>query len=120
MKHYDYPFFIDAYGKTAKVNYEQHIRNLIEQVLFTNPGERVNNPPFGSGVSLLVFAPNSDDLVVTTKTIVQSSLSDWLGELILVDSVDIHQEESMLVVVVKYRIRTTQSEKIDEFKREIL
>ena len=51
---------------------EDHVRDLIEQVLFTTPGERVNRPTFGSGLLQLVFAPNSDALAAATEMTVQA------------------------------------------------
>ena len=120
MRYHSYPFHIDSKGRTASVSEDEHIRQLIEQVLFTAPGERVNNPTFGSGVHQLLFAPLSDELVATTRAIIQSALSEWLGDLIVVDAVDVSHHESRLNVVVKYRVRKNQAEKIDEFAREIL
>lgn len=41
-------------------DYAQHVEQMIFQVLFTAPGERINRPDFGCGVKRLVFAPNSE------------------------------------------------------------
>jgi len=62
----DFPYDVDALGRTAGTTDEEHVRDLVEQVLFTNPGERVNRPTFGSGLLSLVFAPASDALVSAT------------------------------------------------------
>ena len=55
----DFPFHFDARGRTATPPTTDHIRDMIEQLLFTAPGERVNRPDFGSGLLQMVFAPNS-------------------------------------------------------------
>ena len=48
----------------AATSDDDHIRDLIEQVLFTSPGERVMRPDFGAGLLALVFEPNSVELRV--------------------------------------------------------
>ena len=83
----DYAYGFDARGRTAATSDDDHIRDMIEQVLFTTPGERVNRPTFGSGLLQLVFAPNSDALAATTQFLVQSALQQWLGEVIAVEDV---------------------------------
>ena len=64
---------------------DEHIRDLIEQVLFTAPGRARQPPDFGSGLLQLVFAPNSDELAATTQFLVQGALQQWLGDLIEVE-----------------------------------
>ena len=51
----DYPFTIDNRGGVGVTDEDDHIRDMIEQVLFTNPGERVNRPDFGCGLRRMVF-----------------------------------------------------------------
>jgi phage baseplate assembly protein W len=115
----DYPFHFDGQGRTASVAQEAHIRDLIEQVLFTMPGERVNRPDFGSGLMQLVFAPSSDELATATQFLVQSSLQQWLGDLITVEGVDVTAEESTLTITVQYSIRSNQQQQVAQFQREI-
>ena len=82
----NYPWQTDRRGRTAQADSDDaHIRQLIEQVLFTAPGERVNRPSFGSGLMQLVFAPNSPELATATKFLVQGALQQWLGDLIQVE-----------------------------------
>src|SRR5690606_41985143 len=78
----DFPFGLDASGRTAQTDADEHVRDLIYQVLFTNPGERVNRPDFGCGLKQLVFAPNSDALAASTQQLVQGALLRWLEDLI--------------------------------------
>lgn len=104
-------------GQTAGVDDATHIRNLIEQVLFTSPGERVNRPDFGSGLLQLVFQPNSPELDTTTQFLVQGSLNQWLGDLIEVNQVEIRSEDSRLEVNIAYTIRTTKEQQTAQFIR---
>jgi len=113
----DYQFHFDERGRTASVDDEGHIRDLIEQVLFTAPGERVNRPTFGSGLLQLVFAPNSDALAANTQMTVQGALQQWLGDLIAVESVEVNSHDSTLEVQVQYVIRRTQERRLEQFQR---
>ena len=103
----DYPFAFDGRGRTASTQYEDHVRDLVEQVLFTSPGERVNRPTFGCGLLQLVFAPNSDTLAAATQLTVQAALQQCVGDLVEVRAVDVEAVESTLRVVVTYALRRT-------------
>ena len=113
----DFPYHVDGRRRTAEAAAEDHIRGLIEQVLFTSPGERVNRPTFGSGLLQLVFAPGGDVLASATRTIVQAALQQWLAPLIEVRDVDVEAVDSTLTVVVQYVVRRTQEPQVGRFTR---
>jgi len=113
----DYPFHIDRRGHVADTNADDHIRDLIEQVLFTAPGERVNRPTFGSGLLQLVFAPNSDVLATAAQASVQGALQQWLGDLIQLEAVQVTSSDSTLEVLVQYVVRRTQQRHVAQFQR---
>jgi phage baseplate assembly protein W len=115
----DYPFRLSLQGRTAQTDSDGHIRDLIEQVLFTSPGERVNRPDFGCGLKRLVFAPNSEELATATEFLVQSSLQQWLGEVIKVESVEVESRDAELHVTIEYVIREGQDRKVARFTREV-
>jgi phage baseplate assembly protein W len=102
MSQVDYPFRIDGRGRTATTTDDDHIRDLIEQVLFTAPGERVMLPDFGCGLLTLTFEPNSELLAAATELLVRSSLQRWLGDVIDVSSVTVANEDSTLSIGVEY------------------
>jgi phage baseplate assembly protein W len=114
-----YPFQIDSRGRTAVTDDEGHIRELIEQVLFTALGERVNRPRFGSSINQLVFAPNSSELTAATQLLVQGALQQWLGNLIIVKSVNVQSDDSTLTVTVQYILRRNQQAKETTFTKAI-
>jgi phage baseplate assembly protein W len=98
----DHPFHFDGRGRTATTDADDHVRDMIFQVLFTNPGERVNRPDFGCGLMQLVFLPNSDVLATATQFLVQGALQRWLADVVQVEGVRVTSEEAQLVVEVVY------------------
>jgi phage baseplate assembly protein W len=113
----DYPLRFDGRGRTAEADDDAHIRQMIEQVLFTAPGERVNRPTFGSGLLHLVFAPNADALAAATRLSVQASLQEWLGDLIEVSDVGIENEDATLRLEVRYVVRRTGESRVATLTR---
>ncbi|MBX9583799.1 MAG: GPW/gp25 family protein [Gemmataceae bacterium] len=116
--HLDYPYDFDARGRTAEAGDDPYVRDLIEQVLFTVPGERVNRPSFGCGLLQLVFAPNSPELAATTQFLVQGALQQWLGDLVTVEEVGVIAEDATLRVTISYVVRRTGRRETAEFTRE--
>lgn len=114
-----YPFFIDGRGRVTEADLASHIRQLIEQVLFTGPGERVNRPTFGSELQQLLFAPNSLELAAATQFLVQGALEQWLGDVIQVEAVEVDSQDSRLVVTIQYLNRRTQERQQADFVREV-
>lgn len=119
MKQIDFPFHTSEEGRTASTSTDDHIRDLIQQVLFTAPGERVNRPDFGCGLRQLVFAPNSDALAAATQFTIQGALQQWLGELIQVENVDVSSEDSRVRVQVQYIVRRSGQSQSAKFEREV-
>ena len=101
----DYPWHVDGCGRIAETSWDDHIWDLIYQVLFTAPGERVNRPDFGCGVSQLLFQGNSDALTTATQFLVQGALQRWLGDRIRIERVTIRNENELLTIEVAYTRR---------------
>ena len=99
-----FPYGFDRTGATATADTDRHIRDLIEQVLFTAPGERVNRPTFGTGTAQLVFAPNSDTLAIAQQKLIQAGLQQWLSDLIQVQSVVVENDDATLQITVRYTV----------------
>jgi phage baseplate assembly protein W len=106
--HIDYPFHVGPGGRTAGTSDDDYVRDLVEQVLFTSPGERVNRPTFGSGVLRLTFEPGGDELATATQFLVQSALQQWLADVVQVQAVDVAADDggAVLRVAVRYLPRT--------------
>lgn len=103
-----YPLRVDATGGTARTDQAGYLRDLIEQVLFTAPGERVNRPDFGAGLGQLLFAPVGPEVAATTQLIVHGALQQWLGDVIDVAEVLVTSQDSALVVEVSYSARISR------------
>lgn len=107
MPYWSFPFRIDPRGRSAAVDADTHARELVEQVLFTAPGERVVRPDFGSGLPQLLFAPAGDTLASATEASVTAALQRWLADVIEVREVTVDHDEARLTVTVSYRVVAT-------------
>jgi phage baseplate assembly protein W len=117
--HIDFPFRVDHGGRTGATTDDDYVRDLIEQVLFTAPGERVNRPTFGSGVLRLVFEPGGAELATASRYVVQSALQQWLADIVEVQAVDVENTDSTLRVAVRYRVRTSPRPSTAVFVRPV-
>ncbi|WP_322780285.1 GPW/gp25 family protein [Frankia sp. Cas4] len=113
----DYPLHVDGYGATAATSPEDHIRDMIEQLLLTSPGERVNRPDFGSGLLDLVFAPASAELAAALQFSLQAALQRWLGDVIDVARLVVAVEEATVAVAVSYTVLATGEARTEVIER---
>ena len=114
-----YPFRFDGRGRTAPAPDSAHITQMIEQLIFSNPGERVNRPDFGSGLMQLLFGANSPELAATVQFTLQAALQRWLGDIIDINGLEVQAVESVLSVVVKYTVRQTQQQNTVTLTRSV-
>lgn len=117
--HIAYPFHFDRRGRTATTDTEDHNCDMIEQFLFTNPGERVNRPDFGSGLLHMLFEGNSPELASALQYTIQAGLQRWLGDLIEVQNLEVEREGSSLRVTIQYMIRQTGEVRQGSFERSV-
>ena len=110
----DFPYHFDGRERTAEADEARHVRNLIEQLLFTNPGERVNRPDFGGGVNQLVFAAASPEAAATAGFMIRGALQTYLGQRIQIEDVEAQAEGPVLTITIIYRLlRTGLSDRVD-------
>jgi len=105
-----HPFAIDpALGSLAEeTDFAAHVEQMILQVLFTGPGERVNRPDFGCGVRRMVFAPNSVVSAALAQVTIFQSLTKWLGTLIVVNNVQAQAVDDTMEISIVYTLKTNQ------------
>lgn len=113
----DFPLHFDNLGRTARTGDDEHIRDMIEQFLFTSAGERVNRPGFGSGLLQLIFAPNSPELAATLQMTTRAGLQQWLGDVIDILGLSANSDDASLRVEVQYRVRRSQEVRTQVFAR---
>jgi phage baseplate assembly protein W len=113
---YAFPFRLDIQSRQASQAscYQQHVEDMITQILLTAPGERIDLPTFGCGVRKLLFAPNSEALAATAQVMIQQALNQWLSDQINVINVNVTSPEdtpdqSQLLVLIQYTLIETQS-----------
>ena len=114
----DHPFHFDARGRTAECDDAHHVRDMLEQLLFTNAGERVNRPDFGSGLLAMVFAPAGPEIAAALEFTIRAALQRWLGDLIEVQALGVASDDGTLRVTVTYTLRQSGERRTDTFTRE--
>jgi phage baseplate assembly protein W len=113
-----FPFSISERGRAATADYDDHVYQLIYQLLFTEQGERVNRTGFGCSVQSLVFAPGGAQLTSSTQALIHSALQQWLGDIIRVEAVQVVSDEAMLTITIQYTVLRTQSSRVKKFQRQ--
>jgi phage baseplate assembly protein W len=111
-----FPFRVGSHGRTATADPPGHIRDLIEQLLFTAPGERVNRPSFGGGMMQMLFEPSRPELTTASQMLIQGMLQQWLGELITVQAVDVETDRGLVTATVRYVVKATGQAQSDVFE----
>lgn len=114
MTSVNFPYQFDGRGRT-KDALNEYVRQLVEQVLFTSSGERVNLPDFGSGLLQLPFAANSIEMASATQFTVQAALQKWLSQYIKVESVVATPKEGVLTITVSYSLLNTDVTQVQTF-----
>lgn len=115
----DFPYHFDSRGRTALTDRDDHMRDMIEQLIFTDPGERVNRPDFGSGLLQLVFGPNSPELAATVQFTLQAALQRWLGDVVQVTELEVTSEDSTLRIAITYVVLEDGQERSAVFTRPV-
>ncbi|MFF6839507.1 GPW/gp25 family protein [Streptomyces tanashiensis] len=112
----DHPYDIDGSGRTATTGPDDHVRDMIEQLLLTSPGERVMRPDFGAGLLQLVFEPGGPEAAATTQYLVQSALERHLGQVLTADRVEVEAVDSTLLITVSYVVLRTRTREVATFR----
>ena len=114
-----FPYDFDSGGRTADASPDAHVRHLLEQLLFTTPGERVNRPTLGTGVLNLIFAPNSPEIAAASQLLIQGALQQWLSDVLAVEAVDVRADDASLSITVRYILRRTQQRHVTQLSRPL-
>lgn len=112
----DFPFHVDARGATTTTDPADHARDLVEQLLFTSPGERVNRPDFGCGLLDLLFEPGGAQLAATLQVVVPAALLRWLGDVVSLVSIDAAADDGALRIALSYVVIATNELRHEVFE----
>lgn len=113
----EFPYRLDGHRRTACTDEADHTRDLIEQILFTAQGERVNRPDFGGGLQQMVFGASSETMATTAHCLVQGALQQWLGDRVAVESVQVQSRDQRLTVTVQYTLVRNRERQVARFER---
>lgn len=110
IKSIKYPVAVDSGLKAwaEETDYNQHIIQLIKQVLLTSPGERINRPTFGCEIRRMLFSPNSEVAASLAQVSIFQSLEKWLGTVISVDNVKVKPIEERIEIRVVFVVKALQ------------
>jgi uncharacterized protein len=114
-----YPVHFNGRGRTAQTDYNTHVRDMLEQLLFTSPGERVNRPDFGSGLQQLVFAPNSPELAAALQYTLKAAVQRWLGDVLELQALDVTNDDSTLNIFISYIVKQTNEQQVAQFTQTV-
>lgn len=105
-----YPIAVDAaMGRLQEeADYSKHVDQLIRQVLFTSPGERINRPDFGCGVKRMIFAPNSEISASLAQVSIFEALRRWLDPVIDVNDVKVKALNEVMEIRIVYLVKARQ------------
>lgn len=102
-----FPVHVSNHGRLATSDGDEHIADMIEQLLFTDLGERVNRPDFGCSIRQLVFEGARGQLAAATEALVHAALQRWLGDRISINGVSVAADVAMLEITVDYTVIRT-------------
>lgn len=114
-----YPFHLNNKGRTALSTSDDHVREMLEQLLFTSPGECVNRPDFGSGIQQLVFEPTSPELATALQFALKAAIQRWLGDVIQLQALEVTSQESTLSIVIQYIVQRTGEQQVAQFSQTV-
>jgi uncharacterized protein len=119
VRNIDFPFHLDTGGRTAECNDAAHVRDMLEQLLFTNAGERVNRPDFGSGLMQLIFSPNSPELAAALQFTMRAAIQQWLGDVLDLQGLEVVSDDAVLRITIRYALRASGDVRTETFERSV-
>jgi uncharacterized protein len=114
-----YPFQLGDRGAPRTAGHTLAVRQQLEQLLFTLPGERVNRPRFGCGVQRLVFGGATPEAAAAAEYVIRLNVQQFLGEVLRVDAVKVSADEATLFVDILYQLLDTGEEHAETFRRPL-
>lgn len=116
-----FPFRIGDLGAPATSPRTQAVRQQLEQLLFTMPGERVNRPTFGCAVQRLVFSGCSPEAAATAEYVIRINIQTFMADVVTLDAVQViaDTDAATLYVDILYTLLATGEERAETFRRTL-
>lgn len=114
-----FPYLFENNRPAGSVEDAAHVRQMLELLLFTMPGERVNRPDYGCGIQRMVFAPQNTEVVATLRTLIEAEIQRWLGDVLSLRNLQVTGEDATLQVVLTYQLASDGSVRQERFKRSV-
>jgi uncharacterized protein len=114
-----FPFQLSARGVVAESSFNDVIRQQLEQLLFTIPGERVNRPLFGCGVQRLVFAGTSADTIAAAEYVIATAIRTHMRDRISLDAVRVTVDDATLFIDILYTLSQSGAELAASFAQPV-
>lgn len=99
-----HPLRLDHERGLAVLDVEATVRALLDQILFTEPGERVNRPSFGVGVERALFEPNGPFLASRLRLALEENAYAHLGPDVEVLKLDVRADDETLAIDIVYQL----------------
>lgn len=115
---FGFPYRVGGDGRTARADPDAHVREMVELVLFTDAGERINRPEFGSGARQLVFGAASPEIATAVEFLIKGALQRWLGDVLQVEALDVAADDSTLRIDIAYRLLASDERRSVSLVRE--
>lgn len=107
MRNLAFPYRVDGRGRTVTAGSDDHVRQMLEQLLFTRPGERLRQPTLGCGLMDLLFGPTSPEVAAAVEATVATAVAQWLGDVIALQRIDVTAQDSTLLIDLGYVVLST-------------
>lgn len=112
-----FPFRINSYGRISDPEYPRHVEQMIELLLFTSPGDRVNRPDFGCGLLELLFGSDTQAVANAAQYVVRGALQQWLGDVLSVREVVVEPgDDGRLTIRLAYVLRQEEQVRVATFQ----
>ena len=120
MTYLDQLYRTDGTGRTATTtDLRIRVRSLLEAVLFTAPGERVNRPEFGSGIRDMLFDSNSEALETASDFLIRAEIQRHLSDVVVLDALEVTRNEGELRISLSYTPIGSDERIADTFAQEV-
>lgn len=104
-----HPLAIDGGKKELREqnDLDAHVREMLFQLLLTDPGERVNRPDFGCGIRRMVFSPLNESAASLAQVTILNALETFLSSVITTDRVDVEFHDETAEIKIVYTSKTS-------------